>query len=485
MQKNGEVVNILLVEDDEDDFVLIRDYFSEVGRFRFKLDWTKSYQDATDLIKQGIHDVYLIDYRLDVKNGVDLIKESIGKGIKAPLILLTGQGEPDIDLMAMKVGAADYLVKDAIDAQILERSIRYAINRNETLITLNEKEQKYRTLFEQSIDAIFLLDRSFCFVDVNSSMQNLFNRKRDVFIGKPLKSFMVNIEDWHELREELTKEGVAKSKEYNFKDHKSTPLECQITISPLYDNDNSIYGYQGILQDISLRKKAEKELLLAEKMSMTGKIARTIAHEVRNPLTNLNLSLEQLNDEIPPENNEARLYADIIKRNANRIEQLISEMLNSSKPKQLQLKKVSLEEIVNKALALAQDRISLSGVKLEKTFEENVPQLMLDAELLRNAFLNIIINAIEAMESHKGHLKILIFKDEKCVYVSIRDNGSGISKKEQEKLFDPFYTDKKNGMGLGLTSVQNIIRSHNGSIEVESEINDGTTFIIGFPLFEK
>lgn len=475
-----EKIKVLLVEDDEDDYVLIRDYFSEINRFSSDLEWVKSYSEGIRRIKEDNFDVYLIDYRLDAKDGISLIEEALDMGIHAPLILLTGQEDEEIDYLAMDVGASDYLVKNIIDSQVLERSIRYAINRAASLRALNEKEQKYRTLFEQSVDAIFLMNTNLCFVDVNNTMQRLFHCAKDDFIFKSVKDFMDDEKDFDYLSEKLKKEKDVKKFELNMKITGGKTLICQMTVSPLLDNQDQIYGYQGILRDISLRKRAEKELLMAEKLSMTGKIARSIAHEVRNPLTNLNLALEQLRDEIPEDNETAELYADIIKRNANRIEQLISEMLNSSKQKQLQLRTISLNDIVKEAIKLSRDRIRLSGIKLETNIEENIPQLNLDAELLRNALLNIIINAIEAMEQNQGVLKISTYQNDDHVCVSIRDNGKGISKEHLENLFDPFYTDKKSGMGLGLTSVQNIIHSHKGSIDVDSELGKGTTFVIEF-----
>jgi len=482
MTKREEGLNVLLVEDDEDDYILIKDFFEEIERFDYNLDWVKDYGEALDRMKNDGYEIYLIDYRLGYKNGIELIKEALEIGIHAPLILLTGQGDAKIDLKAMDVGASDYLVKNNIDGQILERSIRYAINRAASLQALNEKEKKYRTLFEQSVDAIFLMNKHLCFVDVNNTMMRFLDCAKVDLIYKNIKKFMADEHDFNYIKKQLEKNGSVNKYELNMLRIDESKLICQLTVSPLLDNRNEIYGYQGILEDISLKKRAEKELLMAEKLSMTGKIARSIAHEVRNPLTNLNLALEQLIDEIPNEKEDAVLYADIIKRNANRIEQLISEMLNSSKQKQLQLKSITLNEVVDDAIQFARDRIRLSSIELETNYEENIPRSQLDKELLRNALLNIIINAVEAMSQDTGKLEISTFTNNNKVFVSIKDNGKGISKEDLENLFDPFYTDKKSGMGLGLTSVQNIVHSHQGSIDVDSEPGKGTTFVISLPV---
>jgi signal transduction histidine kinase len=225
-------------------------------------------------------------------------------------------------------------------------------------------------------------------------------------------------------------------------------------------------------------------MLLAERLSMTGKIARTIAHEVRNPLTNLTLALDQLKDEIPDKNESVRLYTDIIQRNANRIEELIGEMLNSSRPKELDLELVPFEVIVEETLAMAIDRINLNQIKLEKSIQQGLPRLLADKEKLKIALLNIIINAVEAMQPAKGILKLDVKRMDGLGVISITDNGKGIELDNLEKLFDPFYTNKEGGMGLGLTSTKNILNSHSATVEVKSRVNEGTSFYIYFKLSE-
>ena len=126
-QINNQLIKVLLVDDDEDDYVLTRYLFEEFKDNRYELEWTSSYYTAQTAMNDGIYDLYLIDYRLGSQNGLNLIREAIADGCRAPMILLTGQGDKEIDLEAMKAGAADYLVKGAFDAQLLERSIRYSV----------------------------------------------------------------------------------------------------------------------------------------------------------------------------------------------------------------------------------------------------------------------------------------------------------------------------------------------------------------------
>ncbi|MEO6452540.1 MAG: CHASE3 domain-containing protein [Ginsengibacter sp.] len=219
------------------------------------------------------------------------------------------------------------------------------------------------------------------------------------------------------------------------------------------------------------------ELRSIEKFAVTGRISRAIAHEVRNPLTNINLAAEHLRSEIAS-TPETDLLLEMVTRNSNRINQLISDLLNTTKVTQLDFAKVSLNHLLDESLQFAQDRLELKGIKVIKNYTADLCDILADQEKLQIAFLNIIVNAIEAMERDKGILQIKTFnKNDRCVAV-ITDNGIGMSKEHLSKLFEPYFTTKENGTGLGLAHTQNIIISHRASISAESEVGKGTSFTV-------
>lgn len=476
------LIKVLLIEDDEDDVLLAREYLSESEDFKFDVAWEPKAEKAKQLIRTGEYDIFLIDYRLGSQSGLDLIKFAHDHGVLTPCILLTGQGDMKVDLEASRYGAADYLVKTELNASLLERSIRYSITQAKVVRELDEKEKRYRSLFERSIDPIFLANNDLKLVDVNESFLDFFDLSRNEALKLYVEDLFLETDDFDHFRATLKAAEQIRDFEIVLSNKRGDKKACLVNCVFIPDQASEFCCYQGIVHDLTERKKAERDMLIAEKLSMTGKIARTIAHEVRNPLTNLTLALEQLKDEMPKENESVKLYSDIIERNAARIEQLIGEMLNSSKPKELNVELVKIKDVMEETLALATDRIKLNQMKLETFFDQELPRVLLDKEKIKIAFLNIVINATEAMEPGKGVLLVEAKKNGRFVIVTIKDNGKGIAPEDIEKLFDPFYTAKQGGMGLGLTSTKNILSSHSADIDVTSVVNGGTTFSIYFKL---
>lgn len=220
-----------------------------------------------------------------------------------------------------------------------------------------------------------------------------------------------------------------------------------------------------------------QELKSLEKFVATGRIARTIAHEVRNPLTNIALASEQIK-EITGTQEEAEVLLDMIGRNVNRINQLVSDLLNSTRFAQLEFDDVYINELLDEAIGFASDRIELKEVQVTKDYARDLCRVHVDKEKIKIAFLNIIVNALEAMETGKGLLEFRTRKVGNRCQVEIRDNGIGMDEETQARLFEPYFTAKKKGNGLGLTNTQNIILNHKGNINVRSKPGQGTTFIV-------
>jgi PAS domain S-box-containing protein len=224
-------IRILLVDDDEDDYIITRDLLSEIGEMEFDLDWVGTYGTALEVISRGEHDVYLVDFGLGERNGLDLLRDALSRGCKAPIILLTGQGDHEIDIEAMKAGAADYLVKGQIAAPLLERSIRYAIERAQTLQQLRNSEDEYRRLFNSHPVPMWVYDTvTYRFLAVNDAAIRNYGYTSDEFLSMTIRDIWPP-EDIQEFVDEISvgipEHGVTLTKRHLRKD--GSVFEAEVT----------------------------------------------------------------------------------------------------------------------------------------------------------------------------------------------------------------------------------------------------------------
>jgi len=279
------------------------------------------------------------------------------------------------------------------------------------------------------------------------------------------------------LKARLQQTGEVEDEEVELITRTKEKRNCILSLSRQTDSAGEIY-IQGIIHDITNLKRIERATFQIEKLRSTATLLRTLAHEVRNPLTNINLSVEQLKPELNSE--DANIYLDIIARNCGRIDGLISELLDLSRPAEISLQRVPLQSIVDSTLAAASDRISLKGIGMELNYPQDPAYIMADIEKLKIAFLNIVINAVEAVPREAGRINVSIMEDGGQYKVLINDNGAGIPEENISRIFEPYFTSKTNGFGLGLAATWNILQSHRATIDVNSQLGEGTSFVLAF-----
>ena len=471
-------IKVLIIDDDEEDYFLTSQYIKKIRGREFVIDWCYKYKDAYDAIVDGKYDIYFIDYYLGAKSGLELMKETLQHNSDQPLILLTGMGNKKIDMEAMQAGAYDYLVKLELNTEKLERCIRYSLERSAALKILRSSERKFRSIFERSKDAVFLIDQHLVFKDVNDITSVLLGYSREELMSMSLNDFITKPEQAIQINNLLRTEGIVDDIEVELMVRSRETLQAILSLSMEMDADDNLY-VQGIIHDITNLKKAEKATLQAEKLSSANRLIRALAHEVRNPLNNINLSIEQLFQENVAE--PGNVYMDIISRNSKRINDLITELLisSSSPPENIREKK-SLQNILDDSISTIIDRIILKKVNWKVIYPNEPAFIMADPQKLKIAFTNIIINAIEAMNENHGELNISVTSVNGHHLVSIKDNGIGISKEILPHLFEQYFTFKRNGLGLGLATTMNIIQSHKASIDVQTDLNQGSNFILKF-----
>lgn len=235
-------------------------------------------------------------------------------------------------------------------------------------------------------------------------------------------------------------------------------------------------------KEIAERKELENQLIRSERLAGVGVLAAGIAHEIRNPLGNISSSAQICLSKYNPKD-QTKEFLEIIQEESEKANAIIKGLLDFANPREVKLKKGSICSVIKNILNSVNARCIENNIEVEINCPATIPRVMLDEKWLEQAFMNLVLNAIQAM-SAGGKLKVMATADfsKKEVLVTIKDTGVGISKENLTKIFDPFYTTKEDGVGLGLSLCHQIITDHNGQMQVESKINKGTVIKLSFPI---
>ena len=238
--------------------------------------------------------------------------------------------------------------------------------------------------------------------------------------------------------------------------------------------------------ELEKKDELEKKLKEAEKSAVVGRLGSAIAHEIRNPLNYINLTLDHLRAKFKPEDDTKKetfeKLTSQLKSEVARINQQITDFLSYSRPPKLQLDSINIHKVVEDSLRIVEAQAAEQNIELNLTEEVNLPNTSGDPEFLRSVFNNLFINAVQAMGTDGGKLDVNVSAEKTCVRIDIEDTGSGILPENVEKIFEPYFSTKETGTGLGLAIVKKVIDDHNGEIEVESEKGKGTHFTVKLPI---
>jgi signal transduction histidine kinase len=228
-------------------------------------------------------------------------------------------------------------------------------------------------------------------------------------------------------------------------------------------------------------KKTEAQLIRSEKLAALGQLAAGIAHEIRNPLTSINILIHSLTENLSSGNSQKE-DLKVIEEEIHRINEIVDQFLRFAKPAPPLLKKADVISIFEETLQLLRPQIEKQGIVIQKEFQP-LPPILMDREQMKQVVLNLLLNAVQAMPKG-GHLVLKghIPEGDRWIRLSIQDSGVGISGEDINKLFDPFFSTKEGGMGLGLSIAHRIIDQHHGKIEVESTPGEGTLFTVWLPV---
>jgi two-component system sensor histidine kinase HydH len=222
----------------------------------------------------------------------------------------------------------------------------------------------------------------------------------------------------------------------------------------------------------------EQKVMVSEKFAALGRLSAGVAHEIRNPLNSIRGFIQYFQSKLALDEEDYK-YTDIMLTEVDRLNRVISKLLAYSKPREPRLSIRSVDDVVDHCIRVVEREAQNAGVLITKvTSEKDVPLTLMDTDQMMQVFLNILINAVES--SPKGGQVRVYYNihDDGTLSVIVEDSGEGIPSENMDKLFDPFFTTKRKGTGLGLAIVKSIVESHDGDINVESEVGKGTKLII-------
>ncbi len=246
-----------------------------------------------------------------------------------------------------------------------------------------------------------------------------------------------------------------------------------------------------MFRDLTELKNLREQLIHSEKLVVMGQLAAGVAHEINNPINGIinyiHLFLKRI-EENRIDSEVWRKELKIIERETMRIGRLVRNLLNFAKKTELELTKIRLDRLIDETLPLLEDQFLLKNIVVNKKYDEGIPEILGDFNQIQQVVINLIMNAIQAVERN-GVIEIALtaegVKGSECfVVLSIIDNGVGIPEEDLNKVFDPFYTTKtkdKGGIGLGLTIVQQIVNAHHGRIAIKSKVGEGTAVSVRLP----
>ncbi|ADU32421.1 ATP-binding protein [Evansella cellulosilytica] len=294
---------------------------------------------------------------------------------------------------------------------------------------------------------------------------------KEMVVGKPFEDFFKNDEWWQSLNKKLygNMNGKLLRVDGEWIDVKLHHRQMEFENEP-------VYGI--VIKDLTNVKENEKKLRHSEQLSVIGELAAGIAHEIRNPLTSLMGFLQLLG----ARDKNAEPYKEIMASELERINLIVNELLLLSKPKEYEYETTNIVHLLRTVITIANTQAILHNIEISLKIEDN-EEMLIDCEQnkLKQVFLNLIKNAIEAMEDHNGVITIAVRKKLDKVEISFIDQGKGIPEEKIENLGKRFYTTKEDGTGLGLMISMNIIGEHDGEMYINSKLNVGTTITVLLP----
>lgn len=354
-----------------------------------------------------------------------------------------------------------------------------AQNNDERILELEKQLAWYKSFFDKATDAVFIIQpETWSVLDANEYAASLLGVGRGELLGKVLPQFRRIFK----LLKKSSSPIILSELTFDTPTNESLMVE----VSARFVEHGGVSLIQAIARDVGEQHALTDKLVQADKLVLLGQLSAGVAHEIRNPLAAVKMGLQVLQRKIKPEEPEYNYVVNSL-LGVDRITRIVELTLNFSRPATPDVKEISLNKLLPTTLDLVSSALKRKEIKVDLKLDKELPNVAADEKQMQQVFMNLITNAADAIKG-KGVVEIQTYAEKatrhgegEFAVVAIKDDGSGISPEDLSKIFNPFFTRKAEGTGLGLPITQRILHQHNGVIDIESKLGEGTTFYVKLP----
>lgn len=336
----------------------------------------------------------------------------------------------------------------------------------------------YSLAFKRSHDIILIADCDHNIIDSNPAASHILGFSKDSLLKMHLRDVFADPIDGDQFLKNICKSNVMVNRvEYDFATQAGDAIPVLLNADKI---DNETDTFMMVAKDVSHYKKEKENHFTQREMVTLGKMAQTVAHDLKNPLNNIFLSLHQFRTVLPEDNEDVSFYLNFLEKNSRRLNELINSSLSMEAVFKLHKEQHDLNELVNEAANNAKEKINRSAIMLHVDLADQPIHYSLDKEKMLMALDNLIVNAIESVPEDDGIIYIKTGRKEGKAAVVISDNGGGIPQADLKHVYDPYFSTKSQKRGLGLTNTEQILNAHEVEMEIKSEVGKGSTFTLYF-----